>query len=191
MFTKFSAVLLTFFLILLLTACGSDKPSESSTSPTVSPITESPTDSPIVESSESIEPSATPQASIEASQAPAATEAIETSTPKATPTATPKAIATATAKPTIKPTIKPTATPQAPDTSGAAAEALFKMNCTSCHGVDLGGNIGPNLQNIGGSLTKAQITNQITNGGDEMPSFGKSLKAEEIQTLAAWLAAKK
>jgi cytochrome c551 len=57
--------------------------------------------------------------------------------------------------------------------------------------VDLQGDYGPNLQKVGGRLTKAQIITQITNGGDVMPSFKKSLKAEEIQALAAWLSAKK
>ncbi|CAK4814652.1 unnamed protein product [Aphanomyces euteiches] len=139
-----------------------------------------------------------PQANTEASATPIATAPPEASTPAAaaTPSSTPKATATATAKPasTAAPTQspKPTATPKAPEAvNGEAAEALFKQSCTSCHGVDLAGDYGPNLQKIGGKLTKAQITNQITNGGDEMPPFKKALKAEEIQTLAAWLAAKK
>jgi cytochrome c551 len=101
------------------------------------------------------------------------------------------AVSSATPEPTaisatIIPTAEATATPDS-----AVAEALFKQSCTSCHGVDLGGDFGPNLQKIGGQLTKNQIINQIMNGGDNMPGFKDRLKANEIQALATWLAAKK
>jgi mono/diheme cytochrome c family protein len=165
MITKLSALLLTLSITLVLTACGSDNAVESSANPQISPITESPT--------------------------PVSTQAKETSTPKAAPTATVKPIPTPTPIPTTKPTTKPTETPKALDTNSEAAQALFKQSCTSCHGVDLGGDFGPNLQKVGGKLTKEQITTQITDGGTEMPPFSKSLKKEEIAALAAWLSAKK
>jgi cytochrome c551 len=47
------------------------------------------------------------------------------------------------------------------------------------------------LQKVGGRLTKEQITKQIHDGGGDMPPFGTQLKDEEIQSLAAWLSAKK
>jgi mono/diheme cytochrome c family protein len=116
---------------------------------------------------------------------PVSTQTKETSIPKAAPTATVKPT------PTPSPTPKPAVTQKVLDTNSEAAQALFKQSCTSCHGVDLGGDFGPNLQKVGGKLTKEQITTQITEGGTEMPSFSKSLKKEEIAALAAWLSAKK
>ncbi|QGQ98602.1 hypothetical protein EHS13_28830 [Paenibacillus psychroresistens] len=196
MLRRLSALLLSISIVVALTACGSDKPAESSTAPAISPIAASPTNSPLAEASGSPEATASPQATLETSATPVPTTTPEASAPAATPTVTPKAAATATPKATAtaKPTstAAPTPSPKPPvAVNSGAAEALFKQSCTSCHGVDLAGDFGPNLQKIGGKLTKAQITTQITNGGDAMPSFNKSLKAEEIQILAAWLAAKK
>lgn len=71
------------------------------------------------------------------------------------------------------------------------AEAIAKANCISCHGADLAGKVGPNLQKIGAKLSRDQIKNQITNGGGGMPSMKNKLKPEEIDALADWLAAKK
>jgi mono/diheme cytochrome c family protein len=176
-----SVFLALLMVTFVLSACGGDKAAESTASPEPSPSVSNETVSPTEA------PTATPLASSETSATPAATVVVTSS-------ATPKPTQAATASPkpaeTAKPTPKPTATPKAEE-SGAAAEALFKQSCTSCHGVDLEGDIGPNLQKAGGHLTKAQITAQITDGGTAMPPFGKRLKTEEIQTLAIWLAAKK
>ncbi|OXM84981.1 cytochrome C [Paenibacillus rigui] len=72
-------------------------------------------------------------------------------------------------------------------------QALYKQTCLSCHGNNLEGKVGPttNLQKIGSKLSKDQIAKQITNGGNGMPGFGSKLKPEEVDALAAWLAAKK
>jgi mono/diheme cytochrome c family protein len=183
MITKFNALLLTLSIALVLTACGSDNAAGSSANPEISPIKESPTKSPKLEATASREATAVPQASMEASPTPVPIKTKETSTPKATPAAS--------TKPTSTPTPKPTETPKAPDTNSEAAQALFKQSCTSCHGVDLAGDFGPNLQKVGGRLTKEQITTQITNGGESMPSFEKKLNTDEIQALAYWLASKK
>jgi cytochrome c551 len=183
-----SMFLALLMIIFMLTACGGDKTTISTVSPELSPSAASESVSPTEA------PTATPQASTVATVTPEATvvksSAAPTATPAATATPTASAKPAATAKPTVKPTVKPTATPKTEE-SGAEAEALFKQSCTSCHGVDLEGDIGPNLQKIGGHLTKAQITAQITDGGTVMPPFGKRLKTEEIETLAAWLSAKK
>jgi cytochrome c551 len=73
------------------------------------------------------------------------------------------------------------------------AAVIYKNNCSSCHGMNLEGRIGPqtNLQKIGGKLTKEQIAGQIANGGKNMIAFKGKLKEEEIDILAEWLAAKK
>lgn len=186
---KLSSVLLTILITILLTACGNDKAAVDSTNPEPTAIsaTALPTILPTAEVTSAPAPTEAPQASLEASPTTAPTAALITPTPKETPKPTP----IATAQPTSTPVFKPTATPKAPEPDSAVAEALFKQSCTSCHGVDLGGDFGPNLQKVGGDLTKAQIITQITNGGAKMPGFKDGLKVEEIQALATWLAAKK
>ncbi|WP_409342019.1 c-type cytochrome [Paenibacillus sp. MBLB4367] len=76
-------------------------------------------------------------------------------------------------------------------TAAANAESIYKQNCVSCHGADLGGKMGPNLQKVGGKLDKDKITAKIQNGGGGMPSYKSKLKDEEIQALGDWLSAKK
>lgn len=71
------------------------------------------------------------------------------------------------------------------------AEAIYKANCVSCHGADLSGKVGPNLQKTGAKLSQEQITAKIQNGGGGMPSYKNTLKEPEIQALTEWLSAKK
>ncbi len=75
----------------------------------------------------------------------------------------------------------------------ADAQAIYKNQCISCHGTDLKGRVGgnSNIEKVGQRLSKAQIVNQITNGGNGMIAFNKRISAEEIELLADWLAAKK
>lgn len=75
----------------------------------------------------------------------------------------------------------------------ADAQAVYKNQCISCHGTDLKGRVGGNssLEKVGQRLSKAQIVNQITHGGNGMIAFKKRISAEEIDLLADWLAAKK
>ncbi|MCP3772890.1 cytochrome c [Paenibacillus sp. MZ04-78.2] len=71
------------------------------------------------------------------------------------------------------------------------AAAIYKANCVSCHGTDLSGKVGPNLQKTGAKLSQEQITAKIQNGGGGMPSYKNTLKEPEIQALTEWLSAKK
>jgi cytochrome c551 len=88
---------------------------------------------------------------------------------------------------------------QASPSPGAAAggaatgdvQAVFKQNCISCHGVNLEGGVGPNLQKVGTKYSKDQIVGIITNGRGAMPSFKGKISDNEIGALADWLAAKK
>ncbi|MGO4547635.1 cytochrome c [Paenibacillus sp. 2TAB23] len=73
----------------------------------------------------------------------------------------------------------------------AEAESLYGKNCVSCHAVDLGGGVGPNLQHVGAEMSADQITTQISNGGNGMPAYKGQLKDEEIAALASWLAGHK
>jgi len=72
-----------------------------------------------------------------------------------------------------------------------AAETLVKANCISCHGDQLQGSVGPNLQNIGATLSAEQIYNTISKGKGIMPPFKDQLKEEEIANVALWLSEKK
>jgi cytochrome c551 len=83
------------------------------------------------------------------------------------------------------------------DSTGQYSDAvqLFEKNCISCHGTDLEGGIGPNLQHVGARLTAAEIQLRIDVGGGAMPGFGPThmhiLSNSEIQRLSDWLATKK
>lgn len=76
----------------------------------------------------------------------------------------------------------------------ADGAALFNANCAQCHPG------GKNLVNPAKTLKKADlekydmyssdaIVAQITNGQGAMPAFGKKLKAEQIQDIAAYVLA--
>ncbi|MNO96788.1 Cytochrome c-551 precursor [compost metagenome] len=72
-----------------------------------------------------------------------------------------------------------------------AAEALVKANCISCHGDQLQGAMGPNLQNIGSVKTPDELYTLIGKGKGIMPGFKETLADEEIANIAQWLAQKK
>lgn len=73
----------------------------------------------------------------------------------------------------------------------AQAESVYKAaNCLVCHGVDLGGVSAPNLQKVGSRYKEGDIKNIVLNGRGGMPAYKGKLSEDEIQSLAAWLAAK-
>jgi cytochrome c6 len=74
----------------------------------------------------------------------------------------------------------------------ASGAALFKANCAQCH---LGGKnlVSPAktlkkeaLEKYGMYSAEAIIA-QVTNGKGAMPAFGKKLKAEQIENIAAYV----
>jgi cytochrome c551 len=85
----------------------------------------------------------------------------------------------------------PSATQSTGGTTKVEATAVFKANCVSCHGVNLEGAVGPNLQKVGSKLSKDQVAATVTNGKGAMPSFKGKLNDDEISSLATWLADKK
>lgn len=72
--------------------------------------------------------------------------------------------------------------------------ALFQeKGCVRCHGPGgSGGKKGPDLAHLrkDKQWTPAKITNQILNGGQEMPAFADSLTDPEIAQVVAYLRAK-
>jgi mono/diheme cytochrome c family protein len=75
----------------------------------------------------------------------------------------------------------------------AAGAVLFRdKGCAYCHGAAAQGTQkGPSLANVRKSLKPAQVTAQIENGGQKMPSFGDSLSKDEVARLVAYLRAKR
>ncbi len=69
------------------------------------------------------------------------------------------------------------------------AKEYFQQSCAGCHGGDLSGNNGPNLQTIGADYNKDEILDIIKNGKGSMP--GDMASGDEAETIAAWLATKK
>lgn len=78
-------------------------------------------------------------------------------------------------------------------TTTANAEALYKQNCTACHGEALDGRgaANKNLQHLGSKYSADQIAGIITNGRNSMPAFKGRLQDTDIKALSDWLAAKK
>ncbi|MGC4376003.1 cytochrome c [Fictibacillus sp. Mic-4] len=72
-------------------------------------------------------------------------------------------------------------------------ETIVKKNCTSCHGQNLEGAVGPNLQHIGKELSKDDILNTIKNGKKgakgQMPAG--VIQGDEANIVADWLSKKK
>ncbi|WP_308423036.1 c-type cytochrome [Paenibacillus marchantiophytorum] len=78
------------------------------------------------------------------------------------------------------------------DTQVAAVKAdgpkIYQNFCISCHGNQLQGAQGPNIQKVGERLTEEEIIKRIQKGGGGMPPFQVALKEDELKALAAWLA---
>lgn len=72
-------------------------------------------------------------------------------------------------------------------TTTAGAPELYKNNCAACHGQDLAGIPGNDLNNTG--LTKEEIEKVIHEGQGAMP--GGLLNDEEASQVAEWLTTKK
>ncbi|MYL33443.1 c-type cytochrome [Pontibacillus yanchengensis] len=75
------------------------------------------------------------------------------------------------------------------ESSSANPEQIFKNNCASCHGSDLSGGVGPNLQKVGSKLSVEDIKGIITNGKGSMPP--NLIQGEKKTAVANWLAEKK
>jgi cytochrome c551 len=77
------------------------------------------------------------------------------------------------------------------DTASADPQKIVNQKCSSCHGDQLQGVVGPNLQKIGSKYSKAEILNIIKNGkgGGKMPAG--LISGNDADKVAEWLAAKK
>lgn len=76
------------------------------------------------------------------------------------------------------------------ETVDANPEEMFQSKCASCHGGDLSGGAGPNLQKVGSRYSAEEIQDIIINGkGSAMPAG--LYTGEQAAKLAEWLAEKK
>ena len=66
---------------------------------------------------------------------------------------------------------------------------LFEQRCSTCHGLDAGGAMGPNIQGVpfrlGADPVKAVIKNGMGGGG--MPAFAGQLDDAQIQQIVDYL----
>jgi len=73
----------------------------------------------------------------------------------------------------------------------SSAVNLFVSNCITCHGSNLQGGIGPNLQHVGTQLSRNALITRINQGGGPMPAYGPNgqgiLTSAQITSLALWL----
>lgn len=73
--------------------------------------------------------------------------------------------------------------------------ATFKAKCAACHGADGKGETAVGKANKLRDLASAEVQKQsdsdlttlISTGKDKMPAYGKSLKAEQIKELVAYI----
>ena len=65
---------------------------------------------------------------------------------------------------------------------------IFETRCSTCHGLDGGGAMGPNIQAIPMRLGAPAVESVIKNGmSGGMPAFAGQVNATEIQQIIAYL----
>jgi putative heme-binding domain-containing protein len=79
--------------------------------------------------------------------------------------------------------------PSAKPEDQSPGKQLFEQRCSTCHGLDAGGAMGPNIQGIpfrlGADPVKAIIKHGMGNGG--MPAFAGQLDDGQIQEIVDYL----
>ena len=75
-----------------------------------------------------------------------------------------------------------------------ASETLYKAKCATCHGADgsgsaMGKKIGAHDFQTAEvqKMSDAELSDITANGKNKMPAYGKSLKAEDIAGLVAYI----
>jgi mono/diheme cytochrome c family protein len=82
----------------------------------------------------------------------------------------------------------------APVSAQGAAEATYKAKCSSCHAPDGSGSaVGKKLgtHDFGGAdvqkMSDAELSDLIVKGKNKMPGYEKTLKADDIKGLVAYI----
>lgn len=77
------------------------------------------------------------------------------------------------------------------DTATAGdAEKIYSQKCSSCHGGDLKGGMGPDLTAVGASKSKDEIAAIIKDGTTGGMPAGL-IEGDDLDKVADWLASKK
>src|SRR3954453_11398312 len=77
------------------------------------------------------------------------------------------------------------------DTAQAGdAEKIYSQKCSSCHGGDLKGGMGPDLTAVGASKSKDEIAAIIKDGTTGGMPAGL-IEGDDLDKVADWLASKK
>lgn len=80
-------------------------------------------------------------------------------------------------------------------TTFPAAIKVYQSGCITCHGDNLQGGIGPNLQHVGSKLDVAAIEHRIKVGSGAMPAYtlpgDAILTQSQVDAVATWLAQQK
>lgn len=77
------------------------------------------------------------------------------------------------------------------ETSNASdAQKIYDQKCSSCHGGDMKGAMGPNLTKVGSKYSKDEILDILKNGKSGGMPAGL-VTGDDANTIATWLAAKK
>ncbi|CRK81402.1 cytochrome c551 [Neobacillus massiliamazoniensis] len=74
--------------------------------------------------------------------------------------------------------------------AGGDAQKIYSQKCSSCHGDNLEGKVGPKLASIGKNLDKQQILDIIKNGKPGGMPAGL-ISGDDADKVATWLASKK
>jgi cytochrome c551 len=75
------------------------------------------------------------------------------------------------------------------DSAHADAEKVYNQKCSSCHGDNLKGGMGPDLTAVGANYSQDEIANIIQNGQGGMPAG--LISGDDLDKVAEWLATKK
>ncbi|WP_071393576.1 cytochrome c551 [Bacillus tuaregi] len=74
------------------------------------------------------------------------------------------------------------------DTASANGEKIFNQKCSSCHGMNLEGGVGPELTTVGSKMSQEDIETLVKDGKGAMPPG--LIDGEDLTAVAEWLAAK-
>jgi mono/diheme cytochrome c family protein len=71
----------------------------------------------------------------------------------------------------------------------ASGEEIYTELCTSCHGADLSGGVGPALGPGSNAEDESDefLVFTITNGRGRMPSFESTLNEEQVDRLVGYI----
>ena len=74
--------------------------------------------------------------------------------------------------------------------SAGDAQKIFDQKCSSCHGNNLEGKVGPKISDVGSRYSKEQILDILKNGKSGGMPAGL-VTGDDADKVATWLAAKK